>query len=128
MITDDIRLAMGNNKVTLLTLIDLSNAFNCVHHDALLSVPSSIIMSKSVTELFSSFFTGRRQRFKVDELVSDECDTLAGVPQGRVLSPLLFSVYINTLVSIINFSKFHLHADVVQLYKHFDRSTALQCI
>lgn len=115
-ITDDFRKAVDDRQLTLLTLLDFSNAFNCVDHDILLSILRSLNISGSVAEWFTSYLCGRRQRIRSDGIESDWCDVTAGVPQGGVLSPILFSVFINTLVSVLKYSSYHLYADDLQLY------------
>ncbi|KAG7311164.1 hypothetical protein JYU34_002162 [Plutella xylostella] len=127
-ITDDLRKAVDDSQLTLLTLLDFSNAFNCVDHDILLSILRSLNMSGSVTEWFSSYLSGRRQRIRSDDIESDWCDVTAGVPQGGVLSPILFSVFINTLVSVLKFTSYHLYADDLQLYVSCGPGDVLEAI
>lgn len=116
-ITDDIRLGMENGQLTVLTLLDFSNAFNTVDFDILLAVLRSNNISPMVINWFHSYLYGRRQRVRLEESFSSWCNTSAGVPQGGVLSPLLFSIFINSISQNIS-SSYHLYADDLQLYRH----------
>ncbi|CAH2099536.1 unnamed protein product [Euphydryas editha] len=116
-ITDDIRLAMDKQSLTVLTLLDFSNAFNTVDFDILLAILCSIGISPSAIDWFHSYLCGRRQRLRVDDSYSDWLNVNAGVPQGGVLSPLLFSIFINSLGPHIS-SLYHLYADDLQIYSH----------
>lgn len=109
-VTDDIRQAMDDKLLTILTLLDFSSAFNSVDFDILLAILRSLNVSSSATAWFESYLRGRSQRVRCDEATSDWCDLVAGVPQGGVLSPLLFSIFINTATTVIS-SNFHLYAD-----------------
>ncbi|KAJ8733365.1 hypothetical protein PYW08_001663 [Mythimna loreyi] len=117
-ITDDIRLAMENKCLTILVLLDFSSAFNSVDFDILLGILSSLNVSAPAIEWFKSYLRGRSQSVRSDEDSSDWCDLAAGVPQGGVLSPLLFSVFINAIIKVLT-SNYHLYADDLQLYRHF---------
>ena len=114
-ITDDIRYNTDNRELTVLTLLDFSNAFNTVDHDILLALLRSLNISPAVIDWFRSYLLGRRQRLKIDDSFSSWCNTLAGVPQGGVLSPLLFSIFINSITQQLS-SSYHLYADDLQIY------------
>ncbi|CAK1589714.1 unnamed protein product [Parnassius mnemosyne] len=114
-VTDDIRWGMDNKQLTVMTLLDFSNAFNTVDFDILLSLLCSLNISPSVIDWFQSYLCGRRQCIRVDETHSSWCDITAGVPQGGVLSPLLFSIFINSITHKIS-SLYHMYADDVQIY------------
>ncbi|KAA5553110.1 hypothetical protein F3G54_32640, partial [Pseudomonas aeruginosa] len=101
-ITDDIHLAMERKSITILVLLDFSNAFNSVDFDILLGILSSLNVSSSVIQWFNSYLRGRSQSVRYEESFSEWCDLTAGVPQGGVLSPLLFSVFINTISQSIS--------------------------
>lgn len=126
-VTDDIRHAMDKRNLTLLTLIDFSNAFNCVDHDILVAVLGALNMSKAALNWFESYLCDREQRIRVDDVFSDWCPLLAGIPQGGVLSPLLFSIFINTATENIA-CNYHLYADDLQLYRHFDKENAVDAV
>ncbi|KAJ8737077.1 hypothetical protein PYW07_000348 [Mythimna separata] len=106
---------MEDTKVTILVLIDFSNAFNAVSHDILLSILSHLMVSSEALEWFSSYLRGRQQSVRVDENSSSWRDLDSGVPQGGILSPLLFSIFINFITLCLRCS-YHLYADDLQLY------------
>ncbi|KAJ8735149.1 hypothetical protein PYW08_014399 [Mythimna loreyi] len=114
-VTDDIRRGMEDTKVTTLVLIDFSNAFNTVSHEILLSILSNLMVSCEVLEWFSSYLRGRQQSVRAGDSASGWCDLAAGVPQGGILSPLLFSVFINFITTKLQCA-YHLYADDLQLY------------
>lgn len=126
-VTDDIRWAMENKSLTVLVLLDFSSAFNSVDFDILLGILKSINFSSSALAWFSSYLRGRSQCVRLEDSFSDWCSLTEGVPQGSVLSPLLFSIFINFVTRVIS-SSFHLYADDLQLYRHFtvaDAGTAI---
>ncbi|CAH2211320.1 jg25848 [Pararge aegeria aegeria] len=108
---------MDNKQLTVITLLDFSNAFNSVDFDILLGILRSLNISPSVINWFHSYLHGRQQRIRTEEAFSDWADLSAGVPQGGVLSPLLFTVFINEITKILT-SHYHLYADDLQLYRH----------
>lgn len=116
-VTEDIRSAMEQSQVTVLVLIDFSNAFNVVDHDLLLATLSHLNFSSTAIQWFSSYLTGRRQSVRSGQHYSDWCELSAGVPQGGILSPLLFSLFINLLSTKFN-CNYHYYADDLQLYSH----------
>ena len=89
-------------------------AFDTVDHIILLKKLNHYGVRDKINEWFSSYLTDRTQITQVGSEVSDNANTLCGVPQGSVLGPLLFLLYIN---DINNFSKnsFFLFADGTNL-------------
>jgi len=105
---------MEKKSLTILVLLDFSSAFNSVDFDIL----SSLNVSPSAIQWFKTYLQGRSQSVRHNDITSDWCDLSAGVPQGGVLSPLLFSVFIDAITKVIN-SHCHLYADDLQIYRHF---------
>ena len=68
-----------------------------------------------ITRWFSSYLTGRKQRVVINGQVSEWLSVLAGVPQGSILGPLLFLIYINDIVKNLGCS-IRLFADDISLY------------
>ena len=96
-----------------------SSAFNSVDFDILLACLKSLNLSQHSLEWFNSYLRGRRQSVKSSDTYSEWTDLTAGVPQGGVLSPLLFSVFIDGVAKNIH-SNYHLYADDLQIYAHTD--------
>lgn len=114
-VTEDIRQAMENSSVTVLVLIDFSNAFNAVDHDLFLAFLPRLNFSDSTVNWFSSYLKGRCQLIRNGHERSDWHRVDAGVPQGGILSPLLFSIFINLLSPNLK-CNYHFYADDLQLY------------
>lgn len=119
-VTDDIRKAMDNSSLTILALLDLSKAFDCVHHELLLTKLRCNGFSNSTVKWFRSYLSDRFIRVFVNDCIfSNWARVTTGVPQGSVLGPLLFILYLFDLPKVLKYCSFHLYADDVQLYLHF---------
>lgn len=96
-ITDTILKAMDKKKLSALVLLDLSKAFDSINHQRLLHKLSNVGASKSTLNWFRSYLTDRFQSTRINSTLSDPLPIIYGVPQGAILSPLLFCIYLNDL-------------------------------
>ena len=101
-ISNDILLALDSGNVSLLTLLDLSAAFDTIDHTILLNrLQYSYGISHTALSWFRSYLTERTQSVFVNNLNSSSEELLYGVPQGSVLGPVLFVLYTQPLASLI---------------------------
>ena len=117
-ILNDLRLNYDSQKVTVLVLLDLSAAFDTVDHTILLTGLKHIGLSGAVHKWFTSYLTDRTFMVSVDTCSSKVHEITCGVPQGSILGPVLFNLYMLPLGDVIRRHgvNFHSYADDTQLY------------
>jgi len=114
---NDWSLAINGRLPVDVIYIDFNKAFDTVVHTKLLSKLEANGVSGKVKAWIADFLSERFQAVKVGEHISDFSSVLSGVPQGSVLGPLLFLIYINDLVAKIgDGASSKLFADDVKIY------------
>ena len=113
---DELQRHLAKGMQIDLAILDFSKAFDVVPHSKLLYKLDYYGICGLPLEWIRSFLNDRVQRVAVDDKASDEATVTSGVPQGSVLCPILFLVFINDMPECIN-SKYRLFADNSIVYR-----------
>ena len=124
--TEKIRSAIDSGKVTGGVFIDLQKAFDTVNHEILLGKLAHYGFRGPINDWFRSYLTDRKQKVVINGFESECKSMLHGVPQGSVLGPILFLLYINDLHNCIKYCTTYHFADDTNLLNICDNYKILQ--
>ena len=120
-LTENIRKNLDEGNIGCGILVDLQKAFDTVEHYILLSKLEHYSIRGLANEWFISCLSNRKQYVSINGYDSNLADVKFGVPQGSVLGPLLFLIYINDLNQALKFCKVRHFADDTNLI-YFSKS------
>ena len=94
--------AIDNGKLAGALLTDLSKAFDCLNHELLIAKLEAYGFDQSSLSYIYSYLSDRKQRTKVNNSYSSWSNIKSGVPQGSILGPLFFNIYLNDIFYFVN--------------------------
>jgi retron-type reverse transcriptase len=116
-ITDDISIDLDRRFISILVLLDFSKAFDTVNLKLLCHKLEKLFhFSRSSIDFIKSYLMDRSQCVFANGSYSGFLSVTQGVPQGSILGPLLFTLFINDISNSFLFSRYHIYADDVQIY------------
>ena len=114
--TNNIFNAINSKELTVAIFFDLKKAFDTVNHKILIKKLEKMGIRGNVLLWIENYLSERKQKTICNNNLSEKKNVLCGVPQGSILGPLLFLVYINDIENAICNSKFQLYADDTVIY------------
>ena len=115
-LTEHIRQALNNSHITGAIFIDFRKAFDTVNHQLLLNKLQTFNLHFSAIAMLSSYLSDRHQSVFIGKSKSPQTACNIGVPQGSILGPLLFILYINELPTICKSTQVIMYADDTVVY------------
>ena len=99
-------------------LMDLSKAYDCLPHDLIATKIETFALTKQILQLISNYLSYHKQRTKIGSAHSVWANIICGIPQGSILGPILFNIFINDIFLVVKKSVICNFADDNTLYFH----------
>ena len=103
--------SLDNGEYVACLSMDLSKAFDCLPHCLTICKLYSYGVSREACTLIASYLRGRKQRIKLGNSRSEWVELLKGVPQGSILGPLIFNIFLNDIFYFVSNSDLYNYAD-----------------
>lgn len=116
-ITEDWYNCIDNGEYVGIVMLDLKKAFDTVNHEILIDKLSDFNLSQDCITWFSSYLSGRTHITCIKGVKSEPTICICGIPQGSILGPLLFIMYINDLPNCVSNVNVSMYADDTGLYE-----------
>jgi molecular chaperone GrpE (heat shock protein) len=107
-LTNNINIALNNNKFVVGVALDLTKAFDLIDYNIMLQKLQDIGISNKLYRLLKNYFTDRKVSVQIGNTVSGKMTQISGLIQGSVIAPTLFNIYVNDLTNL------SLHSTVLQ--------------
>ena len=108
--------ALDKGEYVSSLFMDLSKAFDTINHDLLLAKLEAYGFSKTSIEFMHSYLKNRKQRVLINNSFSESKKVTIGVPQGSILGPLLFNIFVNDFLYSLKHSEISNYADDNTMY------------
>ena len=119
--------SIENGKFSDCIYLDYQKAFDTVPHQRLLSKMKSYNINSNIIEWTKHYLSNRTQYVELNGVKSESRNVVSGIPQGSVLGPLLFLIYLNDLPDNVK-STIYMYADDTKVYREIDSDTDVQTL
>ena len=115
-VIDDWHEALNEREVVAVCFFDISKCFDAISHELLLLKLQYHGVNENELNWFKSYLTGRKQKVSINGNLSKPNNVMIGIPQGGVLGPVLFLLFINDIIQSVNTGTCNIFADDVAIY------------